>query len=60
MHGEAEVSPTSLDRDGETADQSCGFFEGPAVLMFKESGEPLNTFVVAAKSRYVIDLSVSR
>jgi hypothetical protein len=60
MHGEAEVSPTLLNRDGETADQSCGFFEGPAVLMFEQSGEPLNTFVVAVKSRYVIDLSVSR
>jgi len=28
--------------------------------MFEESGEPLNTFVVAVKSRYVIDLSFSR
>jgi hypothetical protein len=55
-----EVSPTLLNRDGKTADQSCGFFEGPVVLMFEESGEPLNTFVVAVKSRYVIDLSVSR
>ncbi len=60
VNHKAEVSPTLLNRDGETADQSCGFFEGPAVLMFEESGEPLNTFVVAVKSRYVIDLSVSR
>jgi hypothetical protein len=60
VNHKAEVSPTLLNRDGKTADQSCGFIEGPAVFMFEESGEPLNTFVVAVKSRYVIDLSVSR
>ena len=49
VNHKAEVSPTLLNRDGETADQSCGFFEGPAVLMFEESGESLNTFVVAVK-----------
>ena len=54
------LTPPLLNGDGKTADQPCDRLQVPAVLMFEESGEPLNTFVVAVKSSYVIDLSVSR
>ena len=48
-----------LDRDGKTADQPCDRLQVPGVLVFEESGEPLNTFVVAVEKRYAIDLSFS-
>ena len=56
---EAEINPLLLNRDGKTADQPCDRFQFPAVLVFEESGEPLNTFVVAVQKRYAIDLSFS-
>jgi hypothetical protein len=52
--------PTLLDRDGKAADQSCGFLEGPTVLVLEEGGEPLNTLIVAVDNRYVIELSSNR
>ena len=48
-----------LDRDGKTADQPCDRLQVPGVLVFEESGEPLNTFIVAVQKRYTIDLSFS-
>ena len=56
---EAEIDPPLLNRDGKTADQPCDRFQVLAVLVFEESGEPLNTFVVAVQKRYTIDLSFS-
>ena len=53
----AEIKPPLLNRDGKTADQPCDRFQIPGVLAFEESGEPLNTFVVAVQKRYVIDWS---
>jgi hypothetical protein len=49
--------PPLLNRDGKTADQPCDHFQVPGVHVFEESGEPLNTFVVAVQKRYVIDWS---
>ncbi len=53
----AEIKPPLLNRDGKTADQPCDRFQVPGVLVFEQSGEPLNTFVVAVQQRYVIDWS---
>jgi hypothetical protein len=54
----AEIKPPLLNRDGKTADQPCNRFQILGVLL-EESGEPLNTFVVAVQNRYTIDLSFS-
>jgi hypothetical protein len=56
---EAEINPLLLNRDGKTADQPCDRFQVLAVLVFEESGELLNTFVVAGQKRFAIDLSFS-
>jgi hypothetical protein len=54
-----EINPPLFDRDGKTADQPCDHLQVPAVLVFEQSGEPLNTFIVAAQKRFAIDLSFS-
>jgi hypothetical protein len=53
----AEIKPPLLNRDGKTADQPCDRFQILGVLVLEESGEPLNTFVVAVQKRSVIDWS---
>ena len=53
----AEIKPPLLNRDGKTADQPCDRFQILGVLVLEESGEPLNTFVVAVQRRRVIDWS---
>jgi hypothetical protein len=54
-----EINPPLLDSDGKTADQPCDRCQVAAVLVFQQSGEPLNTFIVAAQKRFAIDLSFS-
>jgi hypothetical protein len=53
------LTPPLLNGDGKTADQPCDRLQVPAVLVFEESGEPLNTFVVAVPKRFAIDLGFS-
>ena len=54
-----EIKPPLLNRDGKTADQPCDRLQVPGVIVFEESGEPLNTFVVAVQKHYAIALSIS-
>jgi hypothetical protein len=43
------------NRDGKAANQLCRLAEISIVLVFNESGELLNTFVVSVQKRSVID-----
>jgi hypothetical protein len=54
------LTPPLLNGDGKTADQPCDRLQLPAVLVFEESGEPLNTLVVAVQKRFVIELGFGR
>jgi hypothetical protein len=50
------LAPLLLNGNGKTADQPCDRLQVPAVLVFEENGEPLNTLVVAVQRRFDIEL----